>query len=325
LAFRISLCMTGVVPGWIGSLLAFGLVRAHTSVLKGWQFLYLVEAIPTLVMAIVILAWLPAFPFSCTFLTTHEKAIAQARLREHRPKSHGGASGWEGIKLVSKDITVWAFVILYTSFNTCVATISYFLPTLIKALGYTSIQAQGLTVGPYLVGWGFVWAQAYDSDRTKDRGYHVMASATVALVGYIILATCAEKAHGASYFAMYLITGGAYSMFPLVMSWAANTLAPTSKRGVGTALIVSVSNCVSIASPQIYFDPKDSFRKAHALSAGFMGLAILSALFIRTRLSMLNKRKARALAALSKEEKELVDADGVEELPDDHPRYVYMT
>jgi hypothetical protein len=56
-----------------------------------------------------------------------------------------------------------------------------------------------------------------------------------------------------------------------------------------------------------------------------MGLGILSALFIRTRLSMLNKRKARALAALSEEEKELVDVDGVEELPDDHLRYVYMT
>lgn len=45
-----------------------------------------------------------------------------------------------------------------------------------------------------------------------------MLSAAVTFVGYVILATCAEKSHHASYFATYLITGGAYSMFPLVMS-----------------------------------------------------------------------------------------------------------
>jgi hypothetical protein len=57
----------------------------------------------------------------------------------------------------------------------------------------------------------------------------------------------------------------------------------------------------------------------------FMGLAILSAFFIRTRLSILNKKKARVLAALSKEERELLNADGLEELADTDPRYVFMT
>ena len=45
-----------------------------------------------------------------------------------------------------------------------------------------------------------------------------MVSAAIALLGYVLLATCAESNHKVSYFAMYLITGGAYSLFPLVMS-----------------------------------------------------------------------------------------------------------
>ena len=56
-----------------------------------------------------------------------------------------------------------------------------------------------------------------------------------------------------------------------------------------------------------------------------MALSILSALFIRTRLASLNKQKARALAALPKEERELLDGDGLEELADNDIRYVYMT
>lgn len=66
-------------------------------------------------MAFVILLCLPAFPFTASFLTTREKAIAVARLKEHKPKSHGGISGWEGLKLVLFDLGMWMFIVLYCS------------------------------------------------------------------------------------------------------------------------------------------------------------------------------------------------------------------
>jgi hypothetical protein len=56
-----------------------------------------------------------------------------------------------------------------------------------------------------------------------------------------------------------------------------------------------------------------------------MDLTILSVFLIRTRLSMLNKQKARALAALSKERRDLLDADALGELPDNDLRCIYMT
>lgn len=88
---------------------------------------------------------------------------------------------------------------------------------IIKEFGYSPINSQGLTVGPYLVGWAMVWGQAWHSDKTRDRGYHIMASSIITFVGYVILATQAEKSHHVSYFACYLVIGGAYSLFPLVM------------------------------------------------------------------------------------------------------------
>ncbi|TFK31426.1 MFS general substrate transporter [Crucibulum laeve] len=325
LAMRISLCMTGTLPGAIGGLLAFGLVRAHTSLLDGWQFLFLIEAIPTLVMALMILLFLPSFPFSATFLTPRERAIAQARLnRDHKPQSHGGMNGWKGFKAIISDLNSWLFMLIYASFNVGVATVSYFLPTLIKNLGFSSINAQGLTVAPYVVGWFMVLFQAWHSDRTRDRGWHIMASCATSFVGYVILATSVQKSVGAAYFALFLVVGGNYSLFPLVMSWAANAFSPTSKRGVGTAFIVSISNCVSIASPQIYFDPEDAYRKGHAISAACLLISFLAAFILRTRLSLLNKKNATRLAELSKDEKNaLVENDT--EIWDNDPRYVFMT
>ncbi|EIM87467.1 MFS general substrate transporter [Stereum hirsutum FP-91666 SS1] len=324
LALRVSLCMTGTLPGAIGGLLAFGLVRAHTSVLTGWQFLFLIEAIPDLVMAFAILLWLPSFPFSATFLTPRERAIAQARLNsDHKPRSHGGMNGWQGLKAISVDPNAWLLMTVYASFNVGVATISYFLPTLIKQLGFTAINAQGLTVAPYLVGWFMVVFQAWHSDRTHDRGWHVAASTATAFVGYLILATSVQKSVGAAYFALFLVIGGLYSLFPLVMSWAANVFSPTSKRGVGTAFIVSISNCVSIASPQIYFDAEDDYRKGHAIAAGCLFLSMLAAITLRYRLKWKNKKNQKELAAL--EEGKVEPVGSSEEVADTDPRYVFMT
>ncbi|KAH0578448.1 hypothetical protein H2248_003594 [Termitomyces sp. 'cryptogamus'] len=321
LAIRISLGMTGTLPGAFGGLIAFGLVRAHTSILAGWQFLFLIEAIPTLVMALTILVFLPSFPFMARFLTPRERAIAQARLnRDHKPQSHGGMTGWQGFKAVIADPNAWLFALIYASFNVGVATISYFLPTLIKDLGFSSIDAQGLTVAPYVVGWFMVFFQAWHSDRTKDRGWHIMLSCSISFIGYIILATAVQKSVGAAYFALFLVVGGNYSLFPLVMSWAANVFSPTSKRGVGTAFIVSISNCISIASPQIYFDSEDSFRKGHAISAACLFLSFCAAFALRTRLSLKNKRNGEALMVMS-----LKEESSVSEVWDSDPRYVFMT
>ncbi|KAF5344838.1 hypothetical protein D9757_001246 [Collybiopsis confluens] len=321
LAMRISLGMTATYSGAIGGLLAFGLVRAKTSLLVGWQFLYLIEAIPTIIMAFMTLFFLPSFPFSATFLTPHEKAIAQARVnRDHKPQSHGG-TGWQGLKAILIDPNAWMFMSIYASFNVGVATISYFLPTLINDLGFTAINAQGLTVAPYVVGWGMVVLQAWHSDRTRERGWHIVASCLIAFVGYVILATTVQKSVGASYFALFLVVGGLYSLFPLVMSWAANVFSPTSKRGVGTAFIVSISNTVSIASPQIYFDPGDEYRKGHAIAAGCVFFSMLMAFTLRMRLSRLNKRNARRLEEMSEEEK--AELGPIDEMNDQDPRYVF--
>lgn len=44
-----------------------------------------------------------------------------------------------------------------------------------------------------------------------------MVSCVISFIGYVILATSAEKSVGASYFALFLVVGGNYSLFPLVM------------------------------------------------------------------------------------------------------------
>jgi len=124
---------------------------------------------------------------------------------------------------VLQPATILSWAADFILVNVGVATISYFLPTLIKNLGFSSINAQGMTVAPYLVGWFMVFFQALHSDHTRDRGYHIMASCAVSFIGYIILATSVQKSVGAAYFSLFLVVGGNYSLFPLVM-WVLHLL-----------------------------------------------------------------------------------------------------
>jgi len=277
-------------------------------------------------MATVLLLFLPSFPFTATFLTPREKAIAQARVdRDHRPTSHGGMNGWQGLRAVLLDINAWLLMVIYVGFNIGTATSTYFLPTIINGLGFTALDSQGLTVAPYVFGYFFTVGQALHSDRTGDRGWHVMVSAAVACIGYVILAICSQSSVGASYFALFLVIAGNFSLFPLVMSWAANTMSPTSKRGVGTAFIVSAANCVSIAAPQIYFDPEDKFRRAHGIAAGCLFVTFLTAFILRTRLVILNRRKAALLSSMPEKQDEPREEDAFKEYPDSDPMFKYMT
>jgi hypothetical protein len=79
------------------------------------------------------------------------------------------------------------------------------------------------------------------------------------------------------------------------------------------------------ASPQIYFDPQDDFRKGHAISAGCLALSFLAAFTLRTRLTLLNKRNQEKLATLSNEDKQKLDQKEEGDIWDNDPRYVFMT
>lgn len=67
-------------------------------------------------MGTVILIFLPSFPFSASFLTPRDKAIAQARLnRDHKPQSHGGMNGLAGFKAIVVDPNAWLLMLIYAS------------------------------------------------------------------------------------------------------------------------------------------------------------------------------------------------------------------
>jgi hypothetical protein len=95
------------------------------------------------------------------------------------------------------------------------------------------------------------------------------------------------------------------------------------------------------ASPQIYFDAEDNYRKGHAIAAGYVAgfciiygeliivnsmlfLCIMATFTLRTRLALKNKKNAKLVAELQREGK-LASARKDEEIADTDPRWQFMT
>lgn len=327
LAMRVSLTLSVALTGAVGGLLAFCLVRVNTHILSGWQLLILSEAVPTLLTAMAILLFLPAFPFTATFLSPREKSIVQARVnRDHKPQSHGGMSGWQGFKCIIADPHAWMFTLIYASFNMGPATIIYILPNLIENLGYSPLNSQVLSAAPYALSYFLVFVLARHSDHRQERGWHIMGACLWSTIGYIILATTTGKTKVVAYLALFQVVSGVFSLQPLVMSWAANTFSPTSKRGVGSAFIVSVSNCLSVIAPQIYFDPEDGFRKGHAICAGCLFFSFCVTFVLHSRFKYLNKKNRDSLPVpFTPKGNTIIPDDDTTEIWDNDPRYIFTT
>ena len=102
------------------------------------------------------------------------------------------------------------------STDPCDQSFSLFLPTIIKSLGYSSVNAQLLTVPPNFGAFLLVLVTAALSDRIKARGPIMIAGCILAIAGYIML--LAAKTPSVRYGGTFLVASGVYPGSPMSVS-----------------------------------------------------------------------------------------------------------
>ena len=107
---------------------------------------------------------------------------------------------------------------MYFCGNVGYASLPVYLPTILAAMGYSSIDANGLSAPPYFCAFLFALITTYIGDRTQQRGLVLAVTSLVGGVGYIILATV--KTVGVRYFAVFLAAAGVFSTIPNIIAWS---------------------------------------------------------------------------------------------------------
>ena len=195
---------------------------------------------------------------------------------------------------------------------------SFFTPTILKQLGWTSIRAQVMSIPIFITATVLALSAALLSDHMRHRFGFIMTGCCVATIGYSILLAMHDVPVGARYFAVFAIVGGGYIAQPIALVWLNNNLGGHYKRGVGAALQVGLGNCGGIVASNVFIT-----SQAPEYPVGFgvcLGCIWLCAIF------------ACALALYIRRENKLRDAgrrDHRYELPeaernnlgDDHPAF----
>jgi cyanate permease len=147
---------------------------------------------------------------SAKFLTPNEKVEVERRLAD----DHGNLSNVFDYKYVFQAIKDWK---IYIHMLICMAgfcpiySFSLFLPTIIKQMGYTSNQAQLMSVPPYVVACFFTIAASWFADRVKQRGVFLLGFQLVAIAGFAMLVATSNP--GVQYAGTVLAATGKFFRF----------------------------------------------------------------------------------------------------------------
>ncbi|TDV37338.1 nitrate/nitrite transporter NarK [Paraburkholderia caballeronis] len=228
-AIPLSLTMGSVVSGWL-------MENTHGLLgLSGWQWMLLLEGIPSIVVAFVVLAWLGNGIQSAKWLTASEKAMLESNLeRESGKKDHR-------IGAALKSPRVWLLTFILLTFNTGFYGLAFWLPSIIKASGVQSTFHIGLlTAIPYLTAIvAMVW-NASHSRKTGERRLHAAIPSAIGGVFLILSALFANNVPVAIV-CLTIATCGILGLMPIYWTFPGQILSGTAA-AAGIALINSVGN-----------------------------------------------------------------------------------
>jgi cyanate permease len=112
----------------------------------------------------------------------------------------------------------------------------YFLPVLLKGMGFSAGMSQLLSAPPYVFACAIGFGMAYLADKMRMRGPIIFAQSVVCVVG--LACTAYSTSIGVRYFGTFLGLAGAQGNVPAVLSYQSNNIRMNSKRSVGSALQV---------------------------------------------------------------------------------------
>ena len=275
--FLFGMPVTGVLGGPLSGMIMGGMEGLGG--MHGWQWMFIVEGLPCVLLGLLLYRLLPNKPNEAPWLNDSEKVLVQSVLdADHKVDVKPGHHGKLAAALADPKTYVLAFI--YFCCACAVYTVTFWLPTMIKGLGITSIGAIGwITAVPYIFGSIGVLVISRSSDRFKERRWHVGGTLVVgaaALFATSFLGTAFTPVMVLLCIAAFFIFGGGSLFWSIPPTYLSREAAAS-----GIAVISSLGILGGFVSPTLIGWIKGATGSIQ------MGLGALTALVIVGGLTIL--------------------------------------
>ncbi len=256
------------IAGVIGGPASGALLRLDgLAGLAGWQWLFLAEGLPAIVLGFVTLAVLPNRPRDASWLTEEEKTWIENR--QDREREELKLLGHHTLTDVLSSGRVWRLSLVYFAFVLSFYGVNFWLPQIVQSFSRQSNLLIGfLTAIPYLaaaIGMVFI---GRSSDRIQERRWHVAGSALAGATGLIASAHVHNAT--ASLLALSIAAIGIWGTLGPFWAMSSGFLSGTAA-AAGIALINSVGNLGGFLGPYVVGLVRD---RTQSFTGGILVLAL---------------------------------------------------
>jgi MFS transporter, ACS family, tartrate transporter len=232
----------------LGSPISAALLEMHGLLgYAGWQWMFVLEAIPAVVFGIVVLFFLTDRPAKAKWLSEEEREWLQSTMQAEelaRAAKQHHSSAWRGLA----DKRVLALALVYFGTSAGLYTLGIWSPQIIHSFGASSMEIGFLNAFPAVVGVIGMILWARHSDRKNERSWHVIAACLLAAAGLVYAGNASTLL--AVIIALTLVTVGISASKPPL--WSMPTLflsGPAAAAGIAT--INSIGNLGGFVGPMM--------------------------------------------------------------------------
>ena len=249
----------GPVSGWILD------VSKHWGGMYGWQWLFLLEGLPAVLLGFAVLYYLPDGPAQASWLSSDERAWIIARYKVEQGKI---SQGHPSLRDALSNPYVWLFSGLYFTLVVGMYGISLWMPSIINGFGKMSgLQVGLLNAVPFIVSGTCMVINGWHSDKTMERRLHISIPAIIGACGLLMSAYLPEPWMKLA--SLAIAAAGMWSTLGPFWSLPTSILAGTAAAG-GIAFINSVGNLGGFLGPFMVGYIKDH---THTVQLGLVFLA----------------------------------------------------
>ncbi|KAJ4199385.1 hypothetical protein NW767_008193 [Fusarium falciforme] len=257
--------------------------------LEGWRWLFLIQGVITVGVAVIAFFMLPNAPLQTRWLSQEERQLAHSRIANDTTEKRLATGSWSGLWDAVKDYRTWIFALqgnLHLSAN----GFKNYMPTAVKSLGFNTTITLVLTCPPFLIATATSILVSYSSGRRNERTWHITISKLIASIGFAV----ATGTHniGARYFAMVLFVGATYGVNNINIAWTSATLGQTDeKKAAAIAIVNTLGNLSFVYTPYLWPDSDAPlFRLAMIASIVFSMGVVATAWVMKFVLKRANKK-----------------------------------